>query len=120
MWQCGIEKHAVTSWNSHTMSCLATLHSDTSQKSNRNRQDPEPERVALGNSEETETAGTYRPWFWSGPMMVLLSWSDPMAVLELGVSALPEDQTQKASPTEEPTSFSLTWHGASAVDILWP
>lgn len=53
-------------------------------------------------------------------MMVLLSWSDPMAVLELGVSALPEDQTQKASPTEEPTSFSLTWHGASAVDILWP
>lgn len=40
-----------------------------------------------------------------------------MAISELDVSVLPENQTQKAGPME-PTSLSLTWHGASAVDIL--
>lgn len=42
-----------------------------------------------------------------------------MVVLELDVSVIPEDQSQKAGPVE-PTALSLTWHGASVIDILWP
>lgn len=88
MLQCGTGKHPLTSWNSQTRSCLATLHSDISQKSNRNKQDPEPDRVALGDSEETETARTYRLWFWRGPVVVLQSWRGPVVVLELDISVL--------------------------------